>query len=76
MFCNTVQFFDITCKGTVGKSGLYEVDDIFYVKNNNEIKAIIENFQFSDLLKLQSSWSEIAIKEKQSVLGSIKNILL
>jgi hypothetical protein len=76
MFCNTVQFFDISCKGTVEKSGLYEIGDIFYVKNNNEIKAIIENFQFLDLLKLQSSWSEIAIKEKQSVLASIKNILL
>ncbi len=74
LFCNVVQFFDINCKKTIARS-VYNIDEKYYVKDFNELKQKINEFDFKKCIEEQSIWNRMARFEKEKTIAEIKKIL-
>lgn len=80
LFCNVIQFFDGSCRGTVEQHGLYSVDDFLYVNSKAELldklKFIAYNqtlwyHQFNELRRN----ADRALDEKNMVLKELNTLL-
>lgn len=72
--CNVVQFFDVSCKKTIEKSGI-DFDDYFFVSSAKELKRKIATDNFNSSLQIQSKWNKEAALQKEEVINRIKYIL-
>lgn len=74
-FCNTVTFFDESCRNTVNKSG-YPIGEFYFVNSAQELMAkslqIPNDNSIRDLVK----FNEIALTEKEIVLNEMASFLL
>lgn len=81
LFCNVIQFFDASCRNTLTRHGLYEVDEFLFVDSKAELidklKFISNNqtlwyHQFNELRRN----ADKALEEKKMVLKKLNTLLL
>lgn len=71
--CQTVTFFDQSCRNTVEQSGI-DCDDFFFVDSQEDLKKKISESKYEDLWSKQKKWIDQAKQEKADLIETLKGL--
>jgi len=74
LFCNVVQFFDISCANTIKKS-LIDLDHFFIVQSKEELISKINSIDYNEMMIKQKNLQQQAVSERSKTINEIRNIL-